>query len=510
MSAFVQVIGGVHGSVQPADKAAGPVVAVSTGPIVEKDDGSRKNDVKTLATARAGTGCPGIGADFLHQNRSRSPSPAEGKNAGSAVHGVAIELMPVVPGSMESKKKAEHVRKRRTCGEWCEKYFCAGQIKEKSGGLQHKKLPAPAGSSWFYANFVWERPPIVGTLLPSVFVFSAWITFMTQTDSFGLYANPIGASGTPGWKLFVMMIFGSFVAGATSEGGGSIAYPVMTLVFGISSTIARDFSLMIQSIGMTAAAFGIVYGQIQIEWLSFVCATIGGFFGIIIGLQCIAPVIPGDYTKMVFVSVFLAFAITLFRLNRQRKRVTLLEIQNPATKDRLLFVFQGFVGGILSSMAGSGIDICTFTLLVLRYRVSEKIATPTSVCLMAVNTVIGFFWRGVVQQEILPETYKYWVCAMPAVVIGAPVGALVSSFLHRQVLACSVYITDVCQFVAALVIVPQTTVLIFTTVVTTTLAAIGFHVMEHFGKVVVAFKPVAAFKALPATHCKPAAGLDCV
>lgn len=33
---------------------------------------------------------------------------------------------------------------------------------------------------------------------------------------------------------------------ATSEGGGAVAYPVMTLLLNIPSTIARDFSLMIQ------------------------------------------------------------------------------------------------------------------------------------------------------------------------------------------------------------------------------------------------------------------------
>ena len=45
------------------------------------------------------------------------------------------------------------------------------------------------------------------------------------------------------------MIFGAMVAGATSEGGGAVAFPVMTLALGIRPTIARDFSIMIQSTG---------------------------------------------------------------------------------------------------------------------------------------------------------------------------------------------------------------------------------------------------------------------
>ena len=62
------------------------------------------------------------------------------------------------------------------------------------------------------------------------------------------------------------MAFGSFIAGATSEGGGAIAYPVMTLWCQIDPKIARDFSLMIQSVGMVAAAASILLTRTQIEW----------------------------------------------------------------------------------------------------------------------------------------------------------------------------------------------------------------------------------------------------
>ena len=35
----------------------------------------------------------------------------------------------------------------------------------------------------------------------------------------------------------------------TSEGGGAVAFPVMTLALSITPAVARDFSLMIQSCG---------------------------------------------------------------------------------------------------------------------------------------------------------------------------------------------------------------------------------------------------------------------
>ena len=51
------------------------------------------------------------------------------------------------------------------------------------------------------------------------------------------------------YLMSLTMIFGSMVAGATSEGGGAVAFPVMTLALKIPPSIARDFSLMTQSCG---------------------------------------------------------------------------------------------------------------------------------------------------------------------------------------------------------------------------------------------------------------------
>ena len=55
----------------------------------------------------------------------------------------------------------------------------------------------------------------------------------------------------------------------------------------------------------------------------------------------------------------------------------------------MLLVCVGFLGGIFSAVAGSGVDICSFSVLSLLFRVSEKVSTPTSIVLMAINTCMG-------------------------------------------------------------------------------------------------------------------------
>lgn len=64
-----------------------------------------------------------------------------------------------------------------------------------------------------------------------------------------------------------------------------MAFPIMTLAFGIAPIVARDFSFMIQSAGMTAAAATIVIMQVQVEMHSLLWATVGGVAGIILGLE---------------------------------------------------------------------------------------------------------------------------------------------------------------------------------------------------------------------------------
>ena len=68
------------------------------------------------------------------------------------------------------------------------------------------------------------------------------------------------------WQVSVTMIFGSIIAGATSEGGGAIAFPVFTKVLHIPASDAKVFSLAIQSVGMVAASIAILMMRVKVLW----------------------------------------------------------------------------------------------------------------------------------------------------------------------------------------------------------------------------------------------------
>ncbi|KHJ79572.1 hypothetical protein OESDEN_20776 [Oesophagostomum dentatum] len=112
----------------------------------------------------------------------------------------------------------------------------------------------------------------------------------------------------------------------TSEGGGAVAFPVMTLGLKIAPAVARDFSLIVQAIGMSCAMFAIVFMNVQIEKRAVIFGTMGSIPGFVFGSLCVDPLLAPPQKKMLFVSIWSSFAIALWMLNSHSHRKTYLII----------------------------------------------------------------------------------------------------------------------------------------------------------------------------------------
>jgi len=319
-----------------------------------------------------------------------------------------------------------------------------------------------------------------GTLNKSIPLFAilvvatttGWVYYMNQTDSWFLFLD--------NWFMTVTMIFGSFIAGASSEGGGAIAYPAMTLLFNIEPDVARNFSFAIQSFGMTFAAIWIFLSRIPIEKTYLILAGTGGLAGILFGSVYIAPFVQPAYAKMMFVSFWLSFGIALWVVNFIRKNdsVDSLPCLSIYQKTELLAV--GIIGGIFSSVLGNGLDICTFAFVVLKYGLSEKVATPTSVILMASNAITGFILHTTFLQTMQPEAINYLLVCIPVVILGAPMGAYVISKIGRETIAILLIFIIVAQFFTAIYIIqPDLMLSLFSLGICIT-GLILFFVLTHF------------------------------
>ncbi|ODS22989.1 hypothetical protein AB835_11130 [Candidatus Endobugula sertula] len=276
-----------------------------------------------------------------------------------------------------------------------------------------------------------------------------WCSAMTIGHRWGLFNEHFFMS--------VTMSFGAFIAGSTSEGGGAVAFPVMTIFAGISPPVARDFSMMIQSVGMSAAALTITTNSIIVEWRAIRFAMMGGCLGMFLGLEWLSPLLPPPVVKLFFVSLWLAFACVLvLRLKMPLQDAIQEKISNFSKLDILRLMCVGFIGGVITSLSGSGLDIVTFLLLVLFYNINEKVATPTSVVLMAGISIIGFAWRASpFTAPIATESWNYWWVCVPIVVVFAPLGATFIQKRSRHFIVMLLFISILVQFIGAQILVPE-------------------------------------------------------
>jgi uncharacterized membrane protein YfcA len=290
------------------------------------------------------------------------------------------------------------------------------------------------------------------------------------------------------------MVFGSMIAGCTPLGGGIVAFPVSVLVVGFTPSQGRDFSLLVQSVGMTAASYLIVVRNADLLKRHGVLLANAMFFslvGLIIGFQTrISPFV----AMCIYTTLVTAFALILAYvenfLQKQEKTQTLQEAKNDTTpggdssgsqKDiscrdveadapsdnsveesedaekgvseqegntknsktfRLSSIAFSVFGGFVSSQVGSGADIIWYAYCSLIHnsrqgvlKMSSNELTATSVIVMATTSIFGTILR-----VSTPGTDAVTVECACIVVVGSPIGSLFLSPNHQKRLKVLFYI----------------------------------------------------------------------
>ena len=136
---------------------------------------------------------------------------------------------------------------------------------------------------------------------------SIWFIFAVHLGIWELYQSY--------WSVILTMVIGSFIAGATSEGGGAVAFPVFTLILGFTPMLARDFSLFIQTAGMGMASLMIYRQQSPVASPVLVPVTLGGIVGVYLGMYHIAPQVQAATVKMFFETFFHLFVNGFINFN---------------------------------------------------------------------------------------------------------------------------------------------------------------------------------------------------
>lgn len=272
----------------------------------------------------------------------------------------------------------------------------------------------------------------------SLFIFALWLAAFYVTWFAIVNGGHYWAEVTARWPIATGMLLGSYVAGSTPMGGGTVGFPVLVLLLDFPATIGRSFGLAIQSIGMVSATIFLLCRRQPIAWFLLRPAIFGATAGMPLGLYCISPLVGDSAVKLVFAVVWCSFGMLLIR-RRHEFDCDAARTRVGGHSPRLITLYglaAGVTGGLLAAITGVGIDMILYAVLTLRFGIDLKVSIPTSVVAMAFTSVLGTLCLTVHPTPsnggIPDEVFYSWLAAAPVVALGAPLGSWVVQLLPRK------------------------------------------------------------------------------
>ncbi|ROQ21049.1 putative membrane protein YfcA [Marinimicrobium koreense] len=257
----------------------------------------------------------------------------------------------------------------------------------------------------------------------SMFVFYAvWLLLVQQDGAWEAVKSH--------WPIATAMAVGSYAAGSTPMGGGTVGFPVLVLFFDLPASLGRDFSFAVQSIGMVSASIFILVRRQPLAGAMLKGAMLGALLGTPLGILVLAPLIPDLWIKMTFAVIWGSFGILhLYRIREIASHSGMTEFDEKWDQK------VGFILGVVAcalavGVTGVGVDMVIYAVLVLLCRADLKIAIPTSVVIMAFASVLGVLVKTL-SNSWQPGVYENWLAAAPVVALGAPLGVFIVGLIGR-------------------------------------------------------------------------------
>jgi uncharacterized membrane protein YfcA len=244
------------------------------------------------------------------------------------------------------------------------------------------------------------------------------------------------------WRMALVMIAGSLVAGSTPMGGGTVAFPILVLVFGEAPANARNFGLIIQALGMTSALIFMVCRKVPLPFRLLTGSTAGAAAGFLMGTYWVGPHVQSSFVKLLFACLWMSFGLLTLAKNSE---ICGLAGRGPVDRSYALWVglAAGVIGGIMAAMIGVGVEMCVYTAMVLLFRADLKISIPTAVAAAALASILGaalHLYLGDVDRTAVMN----WLAAGPIVIFGAPIGTWIGSKLQR--IKVLYFVSGLCVF----------------------------------------------------------------
>ncbi|MDB4819863.1 sulfite exporter TauE/SafE family protein [Flavobacteriaceae bacterium] len=229
-----------------------------------------------------------------------------------------------------------------------------------------------------------------------------------------------------------MALFIGISLGLFGGGGSILAVPVLAYLFSLDEKVATAYSLFI--VGFAALVGGIKQNiNNNVDWITAVVFGIPALIGVWIVRHYVIPELPdvlfdvGDFAisrRMgmfgVFIVLMVAAALSMLKENTRKGGSGDISYNYP------LILIEGLIVGTVTGLVGAGGGFLIIPALVVLTNLDIKKAIGTSLVIIALKSILGFFLGDAL---IMSIDWNFLIVFTSITIIGIFLGVYIGNFI---------------------------------------------------------------------------------
>ena len=231
---------------------------------------------------------------------------------------------------------------------------------------------------------------------------------------------------------YIMALFIGISLGLFGGGGSILAVPVLAYLFSLDEKVATAYSLFI--VGFAALVGGIKQNiNNNVDWITAVVFGIPALIGVWIVRHYVIPELPdvlfdvGDFAisrRMgmfgVFIVLMVAAALSMLKENTRKGGSGDISYNYP------LILIEGLIVGTVTGLVGAGGGFLIIPALVVLTNLDIKKAIGTSLVIIALKSILGFFLGDAL---IMSIDWNFLIVFTSITITGIFLGVYIGNFI---------------------------------------------------------------------------------